>query len=210
MPFVSEEIWQVIRPYLAAADLAPNLVIAKFPKPREDQPLSEAEALAMVHCIEATEAVNSLRALVGIHPGQRVSAIIRPRSGVNGDSHAGFAAEIERFRNYAATMAKIDSLEIYPADKPLPSRTITSVLEWCEVSIKAPDGFDFDKARTVIKKKLGEVTGHHEQHLKRLGNPDFLAKAAPEMREETQQRAHELETQRRLLSEQLRILGEAQ
>jgi len=45
--------------------------------------------------------------------------------------------------------------------------------------------------------------------LKRLGNPDFLAKAAPEMREETQQRASELETQRRLLSEQLRILGDA-
>jgi valyl-tRNA synthetase len=61
----------------------------------------------------------------------------------------------------------------------------------------------------VIAKKLGEVTGHHEQHLKRLGNPDFMAKAAPEMREETQQRAQELETQRHLLSEQLRILGEA-
>jgi valyl-tRNA synthetase len=106
-------------------------------------------------------------------------------------------------------MAKIDNLEVYMADKALPNGTITSVLEWCEVSIAAPDGFDFDKARTVIAKKLGEVTGHHEQHLKRLGNPDFLAKAAPEMREETQQRAQELESQRRLLSEQLRILGEA-
>ena len=83
------------------------------------------------------------------------------------------------------------------------------MLEWCELSIAAPAGFDFEKARTVIEKKLGEVTGYHEQHLKRLGNPDFLAKAAPEMREETQQRAQELETQRRLLGEQLRILSEA-
>ena len=163
----------------------------------------------MRHCIEATEAVNSLRALVGIHPGQSVSAIMRPRVGGNGDSHGGFTPEIERFRDYLANRAKIENLEIYAAEKPLPSGVVTSVLEWCEVSIAAPGGFDFDKARNVIAKKLGEVTGHHEQHLKRLGNPDFIAKAAPEMREETQQRAQELESQRRLLSEQLRILGEA-
>ena len=31
----------------------------------------------MEHCIEATEAINSLRALVGYHPGQRVEARIR-------------------------------------------------------------------------------------------------------------------------------------
>ncbi len=209
MPFVSEEIWQVIRPYIDDAELAPNLPVAKFPKPGEEHALGGAEAIAMQHCIEATEAVNSLRALVGIHPGQRVSAILRPRTASNGDSHPGFAAEIERFRDYAATMAKIDRLEIYSADKPLPNGIITSVLDWCEISIQAPADFDFEKAKTVVAKKLGEVSGYHEQHLKRLGNPDFMAKAAPEMREETQQRALELETQRRLLSEQLRILGEA-
>ena len=209
MPFVSEEIWQVIRPYIAEKDLAPNLVIAKFPKPQGD-PLSAAEATPMEHCIEGAEAINALRSLVGIHPGQRVNAVMRPRAGGNGNSHSNFAAEIKAVRNYLATMAKIDHLEIYPADKPMPAGTITSVLEWCEVAINAPAGFDFSKAREVIRKKLGEVTGHHEQHLKRLGNPDFLAKAAPEMREETQNRAQELETQRRLLSEQLRILGDAQ
>jgi valyl-tRNA synthetase len=209
MPFVSEEIWQVIRPYIAEKDLAPNLVIAKFPEPHGD-PLSAAEATAMQHCIEGTEAINALRALVGTHPGKPVRAIIRPRLGSNGNSHSSFAAEIEAVRDYLANRAKIENLEIYPAEKPIPNGTITSVLEWCEVSIDAPDGFDFSKAREVIRKKLGEVTGHHEQHLKRLGNPDFIAKAAPEMREETRNRAQELETQRRLLSEQLRILGDAQ
>ncbi len=191
-------------------DLAANLPIAKFPTPRDEHALSDAEALAMKHCIEATEAVNSLRHLVVIHPGQSVNSIMRPRVGGNGTSHTGFAAEIDRFRDYFVSRAKIENLEIYPADKPLPKRSVTSVLEWCEVSIAAPFDFDFAKARAVLEKKLGEVTGHHEQHLKRLANPDFMAKAAPEMREETQQRAQELETQRRLLSEQLRILGEAQ
>ncbi|HLI78373.1 MAG TPA: valine--tRNA ligase, partial [Candidatus Binataceae bacterium] len=99
MPFVSEEIWSVIRPYIDEADLAPNLPIAKFPAPREEHALNHAEALAMRHLIEATEAVNSLRALVEIHPGKSVNAIIRPRIGGNGDSHAGFATDLGRFRN---------------------------------------------------------------------------------------------------------------
>ncbi len=77
MPFVSEEIWQVIRPYIGGNDLEPNLVIAKFPKPREGQPLSAAEAIAMQHCIEATEAINRLRALVAIHPADRIKAWIK-------------------------------------------------------------------------------------------------------------------------------------
>jgi len=151
MPFVSEEIWQVIRPYIAETDLAQNLVIAKFPEASSSNPLSEAEATAMQHCIEATEAVNSLRALVGIHPGQRVSAIIRPRSASNGNSQSIFTAQVNpnllpstySAVNYAATMAKIDTWEVFSASQEMPNGRITSVLEWCEVSIKAPDGFDF-------------------------------------------------------------------
>jgi len=67
-----------------------------------------------------------------------------------------------------------------------------------------------ERTRREKRKKLGEIVGHHEQHLKRLANPDFLSKAAPEMKEQMQLRADELETQRRLLGEQLRMLGGAQ
>ncbi len=216
MPFVSEEIWQVIRPYIVDADLAGSIVIAKFPVPRAAGALSDAERIAMEHCIEVTDAINSLRALLGVHPGQRVNAILRPRRGANGsqgDAHGkvkDFEAELERYRIYAATMARIERLEIFPADQAIPAGAVTSVLEWCEVSVMAPHGFDFEKARGVVRKKLGEIAGHHEQHLKRLSNPEFLAKAAPEMKEQMQQRADELETQRRLLGEQLRMLGGAQ
>jgi valyl-tRNA synthetase len=210
MPFVTEEIWNVIRPYIAEAGLAPHLVVAKFPEPSARDPLSDDEQLAMEHCIAATEAVNSLRALLGFHPGDRVSVVIRAVSAKDGaraaEAQAAFAAELARYKAYAATMAKIESLEaVLPGSPPVPE-TVTAVLDWCEVSVKAPEGFDFEKARNAVRKKLNEVTGHHEQHLKRLTNPDFLAKAAPETKEQMQQRADELETQRRLLSDQLRML----
>ncbi|MFI5351627.1 MAG: valine--tRNA ligase [Candidatus Binatales bacterium] len=206
MPFLSEELWQVIRPYLSEPGLAPHLPIAKFPVPEEKAILSPDESLAMRHCIEATDAINSLRSLLGSHPGEKVTALIRPTGRPDGASV--FSAEFATWRRYCEVMGKAESLEIAsPSSRT--SAMVTYVLEWCEVSVRAPENFDFDKARAVLKKKLDEVIAHHEQHLKRLNNPDFVAKAAPEMREQIQQRAAELATQRKRLEDQLRLLKTA-
>ena len=98
MPFISEEIWQVIRPYLPEADLSKHLAVAKFPEPSSDAWASEQDQRAMDHCIATTEAVNSLRSLFGYHPGQRVRAAIRSEA----------TSEFGAWREYALTMAKAD------------------------------------------------------------------------------------------------------
>ncbi|MGD0073748.1 MAG: valine--tRNA ligase [Candidatus Binataceae bacterium] len=218
MPFISEEIWQTIRPYIDEREITPHLAIAKFPQPGPDA-LSEQERLAMRHCIEATEAINSLRSLLGFHPGQRVTALIR-RLGAkgagegepsgDGASRTDLVVEMEAWKPYAMIMAKADSLGLMAGDGDRPSGMATTVLEWAEVSVKAPEGFDFEKARNVLRKKLADVTAHHEQHLRRLSNPDFQAKAAAEMKLQIEQRAEELGSQRKLLEMQLRLLGGAE
>jgi valyl-tRNA synthetase len=206
MPFLSEELWQVIRPYLSEPGLAPHLAIAKFPVPEEKAILSADEALAMRHCIEATDAINSLRSLLGSHPGEKVTALIKPAGRPEGA--AAFSAEFATWRRYSEVMGKAESLEIASPGAGT-SAMVTYVLEWCEVSVRAPGNFDFDKARSVLKKKLDEVSAHLDQHLKRLNNPDFVAKASPEMQEQIQQRAAELSTQRKRLEDQLRLLKTA-
>jgi valyl-tRNA synthetase len=117
---------------------------------------------------------------------------------------------MEAWKPYAMIMAKADSLGLMAGDGDRPSGMATTVLEWAEVSVKAPEGFDFEKARNVLRKKLADVTAHHEQHLRRLSNPDFQAKAAAEMKLQIEQRAEELGSQRKLLEMQLRLLGGAE
>src|SRR5258708_27884919 len=104
MPFVSEEIWQVIRPYIDEPNLAAHLPIAKYPEPSVVNPLAPAEEVAMSHCIEATEAINSLRSLLGWHPGQRVRAFIKRASATSFD-------QFKSWIPYAITLAKLESLE---------------------------------------------------------------------------------------------------
>ena len=208
MPFITEEIWQALRPYIGEPGLAPHLAIAKFPVPQTASTLSKDEAAAMEQCIAATEAINSLRSLLGYHPGQRVEARIK-FLGADSAAAAEFRSKFEQWKPYAATMAKAASLGLAVPSDSTAGGMVTAVLGWCEVGVMAPDGFDFERARAAIRKKLDEVTTHHKQHQARLNNPDFVAKAAPEMQDQMQQRAQELAGQQDLLRKQLRLLEEA-
>jgi valyl-tRNA synthetase len=204
MPFITEEIWQALRPYVGEPGVAPHLAVAKFPLPAFPEVLSAEETAAMDRCIAATEAINSLRSLLGYHPGQRIEGRIKfPGSD---DAAARFRAEFEQWKPYTATMAKAASLGLAGPFDPTPGGMVTAVLGWGEASVMAPEGFDFERARAAIRKKLQEVTAHHDQHQARLRNPDFLAKAAPEMQEQMKHRAEDLASQQELLRKQLMLL----
>ncbi len=194
MPFISEEIWQVIRPYIAEQGLAPHLVVAKFPTPLEADPLSDAEETAMEHCIAATEAVNSLRALLGYHPGQRVRAFVR------GLEARGLLPEFPLWREYAMVLCRARSFEPPPGAG---LQAIFSPREWGEVGVEVPENFDLQKTRQTLLRELREVEQHCERHAARLGNSDFQAKASEEMRRQTTDRHASLTSRKRMLEEQL-------
>jgi valyl-tRNA synthetase len=199
MPFVSEEIWQVIRPYLDEPNLAPHLPIAKYPDASATNPLSATEETAMNHCIEATEAINSLRSLLGWHPGQRVRASIK-RARLEGRE------ELELWRHYAMTLAKLESLDYEAAPN---ARVVPSRLAWADVGVEAPEGYNFDLAKEKLRKNLAEVVKHLTQHAARLDDPKFRSNADPSTVAETVERLAQLGTERQMLTEKLRQLDDS-
>ncbi len=211
MPFVSEELWQTLRPYFDEPKLADHLVVAEFPVASGDERLSQEEREAMDHCREATEAINSLRSLLGYHPGQRVNALIRPmipRPGVMGGTirseEDAFEKEFATWKPYANAMAKTETFEVLAGLASRPARMVPSVLEWCEIWVEAPKQFDFDKAMSVLRKKLDDVI----VHLDRLNSQD-VAKAGNDARIQIQERHSNLVFQSSLLEKQLQSLNEA-
>jgi valyl-tRNA synthetase len=199
MPFVTEEIWQVIRPYLHEPNLAPHLPIAKYPEASATSRLTADEQTAMNHCIEATEAINSLRSLLGWHPGQRVNAIIK-RTG------ATEAHELESWRAYAMTLGKLETLSF---DSEPTNLAVFSHLDWADVGVEAPEGYDFEVARQKLQKKLDEVDKHLAQYEARLHDPQFMSKADPETKVEVAERLEVLRAQQKQLRAQLEQLGGA-
>ncbi|MGH8013407.1 MAG: valine--tRNA ligase [Candidatus Binataceae bacterium] len=199
MPFISEEIWQALRPYLDAADLPAHLAVAKFPEPAGTSLLSSEEAGAMSRCIDATQAVNSLRALIGHHPGQRVTAVLRQT--------AGDLDALESWKNYAMILGKVERLEVLADSAAHPGRVVFSPLGWAEIGVAAPENFDFDKAREMLQKKLDEVKIHLGRHRSRYANEGFRAKASAETVAEIGEKIAGLEAQEKLLLTQIQQLG---
>jgi len=197
MPFISEELWQALRPALEQANLSEHLAVASFPTPQSET-LSEAERLAMAHCVEACEAINSLRALAGYHPGQRASVSLVA-------ANVAIEAEIELWRAYAQVMGRAQ-IEVVAMGAPRQPATLAAALGWSEVRVRTPESFDLTKARAALQKQLGEVLAHLEQHRARLGNAEFMTKAAPETIEQMEQRTDELDQREQALVAQLQML----
>jgi valyl-tRNA synthetase len=199
MPFISEEIWQSMRPYLEKAVTA-HLAIAAWPSVSVHDPLSDSEVAAMDRCIEVAAAINSLRSLAGYSPGNlrdKVTAYLRYRrdGGSLGD-------ESELWREYAMTLAKV-SLIAMPDSAARPARTIFSPLSWAEIGIEVPESFDFDRARGSLRKKLDEVQTHLGRNQGRFNNPGFREKADAETIAEIAENIERLKSQQQALEGQL-------
>ncbi len=198
MPFISEEIWQALRPYLSEANLSEHLAVAKWLSASEHDPLSVAEAEAMERCIAATQAINSLRSLVGHHPAQRIKTVLR----LSGDTKD----DVEVWKLYAITLAKIASFEVGTRTGEHPPRMVFAPVGWGEVGIEPPEGFDFVKARSMLQKKLAEVRVHLQRNQSRYENPGFRTKADEETVGEITEKIEQLKAQESVLEAQIELI----
>ncbi len=201
MPFISEEIWQALRPYFPAKDLSVHLAVAKFPTPAAMPWLSPDEEIAMANCIASTQAVNSLRSLLGWNPGQRVQTVMRRMTEI----------DFEKYQPWLSYLKVLTKSEAVTFERVAPGKRVifAHIERLGDVGIEAPGGFDFEVARKKLRKQLDEVTKYERQHEARLQDESFLRKADPETVTEAQQRREVLRGQNYLLSEQLRQLEEA-
>ena len=79
-------------------------------------------------------------------------------------------------------------------------------LGWGEVGIEPPVEFDFEKARSMLKKQLDEVRVHLQRNQGRYENPDFRAKAGEETVLEIADKITQLKAQETLLQGQIGLI----
>jgi valyl-tRNA synthetase len=152
----------------------------------------------MNHCIEATEAINSLRSLLGWHPGQRVTGAISLRGGTLDDTW--------RWTKYALVLGKLDGVRNIQE----PAHGIVLItLPWANIGIPVPPDFDYARTREKLKKDLAEASKHAAQHEARLNDPMFMQKADAETIENVGTRLQELKTQTTVLERQIKQLDAA-
>ncbi len=197
MPFVTEAIWENV-PH--AKGEAPALMMAKWPEPESLASLVDEESERAVSLLcDVVSAVRSTRARYGISPKQELPVVLR----------AGFenARVLEGLKSQIISMARASELSIVPSDAHKPAESACVVAHGCEVYCVLTGLIDFEAERARLTKERATLQKDEAKFAKKLSNPGFLAKAAPEIVEKDTAKLAELRDKLARVEEQLAELG---
>ena len=197
MPFVTEAIWENV-PH--AEGEAPALMMAKWPEPESLASLVDEESERAVSLLcDVVSAVRSTRARYGISPKQELPVVLR----------AGFenARVLEGLKSQIISMARASELSIVPSDAHKPAESACVVAHGCEVYCVLTGLIDFEAERARLTKERTTLQKDEAKFAKKLSNPGFLAKAAPEIVEKDTAKLAELRDKLARVEEQLAELG---
>jgi len=176
MPFITEEVWEQL-----AGEAAGMLITAAWPEDPRD-PLDAAASAEMEWVVQAISAIRALRAELNVPPAVRVPLLIK-------DPEPIAACRIERHRDHFARLARVDSFEMVEA---VPTDGVQTVVDGATLILKLAQVVDFPKERERLGKEIGKLDTELTKIAAKLANPNFLAKAKPEVVDE--QRERQMET----------------
>jgi valyl-tRNA synthetase len=192
MPFVTEELWQRLRPFQAQPP-SEALIVASFPQSdpawRDEEAERQTEAI-----VEVVRAIRNIRSEKRVEPTRDIEAHI-----VTAEAHLVGTAHVK-------ALARVEPLHVATDQEAVPKESVaTVVLPHARVVVPLAGLFDVDAERTGLEKEIEEAEAYLKRLDGKLSNEQFRSKAPREVvakeeerRAETQAR---LEGLRRALAE---------
>ena len=196
MPFVTEEIYQQLP---VDKTEAPYLIVAAWPDAAALAQYVDADAERAIDLVtETVSAIRSTRARYGISPKTGLAVVAKV-----GESDV---ALLEAQRGLIEGMVNTSSLTI-ASDVEKPAESSVSLASGLEVYIVLSGLVDFDAERARLQKEQAKLAADAGKLEKKLNNPGFLAKAAPEIVEKDRAKHAELADKLSRVEAQLAELG---
>jgi valyl-tRNA synthetase len=189
MPFVTEELWQ------QTGARKTWLIETDWPAYRG---LGDASADAeMEWVIRFISEVRSVRAEMNVPAGAKIACLLVSANSETRRRADAWEAEIMR-------LARLSSITFEDA---VPKASAQIVLDEATVALPLEGVIDFAAEKARLAKELEKIAKDTAAIDGRLNNPGFVAKAPPEVLEESRERKTELEARKAKVDEALARLG---
>ena len=173
MPFVTEELWDRL-------GYGPECSLIRAPWPETFVVPGAAEARAELDwVVRLVSEVRAVRAEMNVPPSQRAPLLLKDATPETLARSARWAEEIGRL----ARAASIGAL-----DGEVPRGAAQTVVGEATVVIPLAGLIDLDAERARLQKDRAKAVAEAEKIEKKLGNPDFVARAKEEVVEENRER----------------------
>ncbi len=199
MPFVTEEIWQHLRPYSSSASGFDTIMLS--PYPQADSALFDDEAERQMGAImDLVRGIRNARAEFNVEAGKRIEAIVAA-----GDDQAMLTSQAAVF----ASLARLDParLRIERSLAAKPENAVAVMAGGMECYLPLAGMVDLEAERTRLAKEIEAVGAEAERARGRLANPSYVDKAPAAIVEKDRTRLAELNDRLTRLQERLKGLN---
>jgi len=183
MPFISEEIWQIIKDHFPIAE--ESVVIAAFPVSDETQINEDIEA-EMNLIQDSITAIRNLRKQVNLAPGLEIEAKIK----ISEDSQAN---SIKTHLRYFQKLAKVSNLDIGKNIRK-PKASITAIVQNIEIYLPLSGLIDINDEISKLKKQAEKLEIELRKINGKLRNDKFLEKAPENIIKKEREKHEEVKT----------------
>jgi valyl-tRNA synthetase len=176
-------------------------MISPYPEP--DSRLADfAAENEMAPVVAAIEGIRTLRGESNLPPSAKLVAYVQ-------SPNAAMRATLERCRSYLLPLAGLSEVHVEPPGRKPPQAAVYVGPE-LEIYVPLAGLIDVDAERERLTKELARVEQELAGMLRKLENPNFVAKAPPDVVEKDRARVDELKARKAKLQENLtRIAPEA-
>ncbi len=179
MPFVTEEIWQLL-----PNKTGESIVVAPFPS-ADSACIDETAEQDMAVITDAVTALRNIRSEMNVPPSSRPHADILCR-----DSCA--AAVLQEHTETVVSLAGLSSCDVH-REFERPRSAATAVVRSMELFMALEGLIDFEAERSRLQKEMKKLQKDIEFVTKKLANEKFLDRAPAEIVDKEKQKARELE-----------------
>ncbi len=185
MPFITEEIWQQLRPYRTAGEAEPvSIVVAPWPEAAPDRIQEDAE-----------RNVRSVQELIGAIRGVRADFRVHPTHEMTVYCQVADPVLVDVLSDQAPTVRSLarSALAFVDDDAARPSGCASGVLRDMAFYIPLSGLIDLDIETVRLSKERTRVEQELEKVRKRLSNGQFVQKAPAEVVEKEKKKQHNYE-----------------
>jgi valyl-tRNA synthetase len=172
MPFVTEEVWQHLRPHLASPG-AEALIVAAWPLAVEAWCDDEAESQAGL-VLDIIRAIRNVRAERGVEPSRFVEAYVVVTPATHGAAEAS--------RAVMETLARARPFHIVDGAGAAPREDVVAVvLQGAEVVLPLAGMLDVDAERARLRGQATQAEAEVQRLEAKLANDQFRSRAPQEV-----------------------------
>jgi valyl-tRNA synthetase len=181
MPFISEEIWQILKPYSQKS--GETIMLESYPV--VDQTLIDEKVESEIAWLQKIiVSIRTIRSEMNVPPSKTITVIFNKGNALDHQL-------VNTHKQFLAQLAKAEELQFLVKDQPPPAAI--AIVDQLEILIPLKGLIDKDAEIARLEKEINKLNKEREKIQNKLNSPEFINKAPKELVQRDQQRVKEID-----------------